>query len=299
MTRSDQLPCIVRAHGRLRAIYPVLILAAALPLLGQGQQAPVTKDAVIQMTKAGLPDDVIVTKIQGNLMPSALSTDDLVMLKSAGVSDAVIRAMIAAQPKADPPATASSAVTKASTDPNDPMALHDPGIYLMVTSRQGTKTMVLIDRAGSGREKTANVWGHAFSYGIAKAKIKAEIPGARASVRSVDARPEFYMYFPPTGNLGAADTITSPAQFSLLRLEPKKDHRETTVVKVGFGSASAGDDNKKTVHFQAAKIRPYAYRVSPEIGLRSGEYAFLAATGMGGAAAATSVVVFDFGVDAD
>jgi hypothetical protein len=168
---------------------------------------------------------------------------------------------------------------------------------MMVSQRDGPKKMVLIERAGSGREKTANVWGAAFSYGISKAKIKAEIPGPRAAVRSTEEKPEFYMYFPPTGNLGAADTISSPSQFSLLRLEDKKDRRETTVAKRGFASASAGNDNKRTARFNADKIRPYAYKVKPAEGLKAGEYAFVAATGMGGAASATAVVVFDFGVD--
>jgi hypothetical protein len=283
---------------RVRRFCRNLVAAACLSLCVRGQDASLTKDAIIQMVKAGLPEDVIVSKIRSDPNPPKLSTDDLISLKAAGVGDAVIRALVSPSSKADPPPAAPTVAT-APADPNDPMAPHDPGIYMMLKTREGQKTLVLIERAGSGREKTANTWGHAFSYGIAKAKIKAEIPGPRAAVRSLDAKPDFYMYFPPTGNLGAADTITSPSQFSLLRLEGKKDHRETTVVKVGFGSASAGDDNKKTVHFNAAKIRPYAYKVSPGVSLKSGEYAFLASTGMGGAASATSVVVFDFGVDAD
>jgi hypothetical protein len=35
----------------------------------------------------------------------------------------------------------------------------------------------------------------------------------------------------------------------------------------------------------------------PEESLKAGEYAFVAATGMGGTASGGSVVVFDFGVD--
>jgi hypothetical protein len=105
------------------------------------------------------------------------------------------------------------------------------------------------------------------------------------------------MYFPPTGNLGAADTISSPTQFTLLLLEDHKDHRETTVAKAGLGSASAGNDEKKTIVFTTQKMRSYAYKVTPGSNLKPGEYAFIAATGSAGAAGASSVVVFDFGVD--
>jgi len=198
------------------------------------------------------------------------------------------------EPKPEAPASSS---TPAHADPNDPMAPHDPGIYLMAFVRDGGRKMILIERAGSTHEKTANTWGHAFSYGISKAKVKAELPGAHAAVRATVPKPQFYMYFPPTGNLGATDTISSPSQFSLLRLEDKKDHRETAVLKLGFGSASAGTDEKRVFNFDSQKLRPYVYRVMPEKDLPEGEYAFIASPGMGGTAAASAVVLYDFGVD--
>jgi hypothetical protein len=110
------------------------------------------------------------------------------------------------------------------------------------------------------------------------------------------------MYFPPTGNLGQVDSISSPSQFSLLRLEKKKNHRETTVAKQGLGRASAGLDEKKTIKFTAEKFRAYAYKVRPNDNLRAGEYAFVASTGisaagMGGTAAGGAVAIYDFGVD--
>jgi hypothetical protein len=49
--------------------------------------------------------------------------------------------------------------------------------------------------------------------------VKAQIPGARADLRTTDTNPVFYLYFPAAGNLGAGDAITSPSQFSLLSLE--------------------------------------------------------------------------------
>ncbi len=261
-----------------------------------GQDEPFTKETIIQMVKAGLPEDVIVSRIRSEANPPKISNDDLLSLKAAGAGDEVIRALVTPSPEAAPlPSGRPANIQQA--DPDDPMGPHDPGIYMMVTTREGKKKLVLIERAGSGREKTANVWGHAFSYGIAKAKIKAQLPGPRAAVRSSEERPEFYMYFPPTGNLGAADTISGPSQFALLRLEGKKDHRETTVLKVGFGSASAGNDENKTIMFTAEKIRPYVYRAAPDVSLKDGEYAFIAATGMIGSASGGSVVVFDFGVD--
>jgi hypothetical protein len=263
------------------------------------QDTPLTRETIIQMIKAGLPEDVIVAKIESQAMPPKLSVDDLIALKTAGASDGVLRILAGGTPKTDPEA-AGGATHAQPSDPNDPMAPHDPGVYLMVTDRQtNKKRMVLIERAGSGHAKTADVLGHTFTMGIVKAKAKTEIPGPRAAARTRDAKPEVYMYFPPNGALGATDTISSPGQFTLLKLEAKGDHRETTIYKLGFASASAGTDEKKTFRFNSEKIRPYAYKVMPDGSLPEGEYAFIAGTGAAGPNAASSVVVFDFGVDVD
>lgn len=267
-----------------------LVLVALPVVLLCGQSTPLTKEQIIQLYKAGLPDDVIVARIKAAPNPVQLSTDDLVTLKTAGVSDSVIRALVASGPEtgsANPPAG----------DPNDPAAPHDPGLYLLTVSRGGGTKLVQMERAGASHEKTAHILTHVATAGIVKGKIKAEIPGPRATVRSAEPKPVFYMYFPSTGNLGSADTITSPSQFSLMSLEAKKDHRETTVEKIGFASASAGIDEKRVFKFVAEKVRPYVYRIIPDGSLQSGEYAFIAATGMGGTASAASVVVFDFGVE--
>ena len=261
------------------------------------QDAPLTRDTIIQMLKANLPEDVIVAKIRSERNPLRVSTDDLIALKAAGASDGVLRALVRSAPK-DPPTT-GGAVNAISEDPDDPMGQHDPGLYMMLVTRDGKRKMVLIERAGSGRVKTADIFAHAFTAGIVKGKAKTEIPGPRAVVRTPEAKPAFYMYFPPTGSLGATDTVSSPAQFSLLQLEAKKDHRETTIYKLGLYSASAGNDEKKTVKFNAEKFRPYAYKVTPDASLKRGEYAFIAATGMSGSNAAANVVVFDFGVDVE
>jgi len=288
-----------RVTTKLLRRWLVMLAFVVVPVaLVWAQDAALTKDQVIQMTKAGLSEDVILAKVNAQAAPMNLSTDDLIALKTAGVSDNVVKAMIAPRASAPAPAPAAAPAAAAAEipDENNPLSPHDPGIYLYTTVRDGSRKMILIERAGAGREKTANVWGHAFSYGIAKAKIKAELPGPHAAVRSTDSKPEFYMYFPATGNLGSAETISSPGQFSLLLLEEKKDHRETAVAKVGFASASAGTDEKKVKKFNSEKIKPYAYRVTPDASLEAGEYAFVAATGMAGTAAA-SVVLYDFGVD--
>jgi len=161
----------------------------------------------------------------------------------------------------------------------------------------GGRRLVLMERAAAGHEKTTDLWAYMFSYGIAKMAVKAQIPGPRADLRTTETNPVFYLYFPATGNLGAGDAISSPSQFSLLSLEEMKDHRETAVAKMGLGNVSEGNDDKRTIKLNAEKIRPYAYMVTPDVTLKPGEYAFVAASGVAGSGSSGAVVIFDFGVD--
>ena len=70
------------------------------------------------------------------------------------------------------------------------MAPHDPGVYLMVTTQEGQK-MIAIDRTGSNRAHTSNVWERRFHMGLARCNARFR------------AKPEFYMYFPPTETSGS------------------------------------------------------------------------------------------------
>jgi len=54
-----------------------------------------TNADVVKLTAAGLPDSVILTKINGSSCNFDLSTDALVALKQAGVRDPIIEAMMA------------------------------------------------------------------------------------------------------------------------------------------------------------------------------------------------------------
>jgi hypothetical protein len=299
MRLLDELPMILKG-GFMKKFFVTFFALACLA----GAQDVLTNDAVVKMVKAGLADNLILSMIQNQPGKFSTTPDEMVKLKGQGVSDNVMAAMIAkASGGAVAPALTTQAGGGAPTGPattadlDDPLANHDPGVYLLTTTRDGKKKLVQMERAGSNRAHTSNVLGAAFSYGLAKAKVKAEIDGPRASLRT-EAKPEFYMYFPPTGSLGATETISSPSQFILERLDAKKDKREVAVAQMRtFGGTSAGADEKKLLKFNAEKIRPYAYKVTPDASIKAGEYAFIASSGVGGTSGSVSVVVFDFGVD--
>jgi hypothetical protein len=278
-----------------------VVLLAICPLLF-AQQA-LNNDGVIKLVKAGMSDDLIVSTINAQVGIYDTSTDGLIALKTAGVSDRVVAAIVT---KATAPASAAPAAmapvpppAPSAADPDDPASAHDPGVYLMTTTSDGKRKMVFVDRASIASAKTSNVMGAAFSYGLSKAKVKVDLTGAHAPLRT-DAKPVFYMYFPPAinlGGLGGTDIITSPSQFTLLLLDDKKDHRETTTAKIGLGSANYGNDEKKTFQFNSERVRSGVYKVTPMQNLVSGEYAFVATTKVSGTMNGETYTVYDFGVD--
>jgi hypothetical protein len=283
-----------------RSLISLVFLAFCSLLVAQ--QA-LNNDGVIKLVKAGLSDDLIIATINAQPGTYDVSTDGLVALKASGASDKVVAAMLtkgsapAAPPAAAPPAATAPATP---TDPDDPMSKHDFGVYLMTTTHEGRPKMVFIERAGEAGVKSADVAAFAFTYGIAKAKLKAEIPGQRATTRAMDSRPVFYMYFPDMnglGSFGGSDMITSPNQFSLLGLEIKKDHRETQIAKMGFASQETGSDEKRQIQFSSERIKSGVYKLSMKQSLKPGEYAFIMATKGAGNATGSSVVIYDFGVD--
>ena len=296
-----------------------------------------TVNGVIAMTEAGLSEEVILARLHKEQKAFDLSPDDMIRLKKAKVSDAVLKAMLdpksastppvsapapAAQPAPQPTVIAAPTVagvvgakpsgatptagTNASGDSNDPMAPHDSGIYLYTKDRDGNPQMVVLERAGYQGSKTGGMLVSAMTYGIKKAKTKAVIPGPRASVRVSEASPVFYFYFDDKqAGLGKTyfgiGSLSNPNQFALLKLEVNKANRETIIGQYSALGMSSGSDANAMIPFKSERLRPGLYRVTVE-GMRMGEYCFLASGNQGGAYAAGATAaadIFDFGVSVE
>ena len=57
-------------------------------------QAVLTNDAILKMTKAGLSEEIILGSIKAQPGQFSTAPDDLIALKSAGVSDKVIAGLL-------------------------------------------------------------------------------------------------------------------------------------------------------------------------------------------------------------
>jgi hypothetical protein len=263
-----------------------------------------TNDAVISLVVAGLGDEAVIAKIEGSASQFDTSTAALVALKNAGVSSAVIARMITAN------STASARVNAAaSLDNPDPRAPHPAGVYLLADWHQPAR-MQVIDATTSNQTKSGGFLGYALTGGIASMNFKTSIPNAHARIETAAPRPKFYFYFDQANTslsngardgFWAAGAVTSPAEFSLVRFDVKKNSREAKVGKFNIGGAKAGVMDKDRIPFEYKMLASGVYEVQPSQALPAGEYGFLysASTGGGvglaGVGAMTSRI-FDFSI---
>lgn len=251
-----------------------------------------TLDQVVSLSNAGLGDDAVIAKIKSSQTHIDLTTDQMLSLKSQGVSGPIIAAMLAV------PTTA--AAPPMSLDALDPSLPHPSGVYLV-----GNDKLMRIDATASNQAKTGGIFGYALTGGIASMSVKASINNAQAKVRGTSKRPSFYFFFDEANGdrsnsawqAGTAATVTSPSEFSLVRLIEKKGRREARVGSMNIGGAKTGVMDKDRIAFSYELVRPGVYKVTPDTPLEAGEYGFLFSLTGGNGGGALTARVFDFGVD--
>ena len=123
----------------MRKALIVLVFVALFPFL-IAQQA-LNNEAVIKLTRAGLSDDLIVSTINAQAGAYDTSTDGLIALKAAGVSDkavaAVVAKAIASPPKATQPITQFEG---AAYDHKQYHGLMHPGARVVIAPMGGFET---------------------------------------------------------------------------------------------------------------------------------------------------------------
>jgi hypothetical protein len=246
----------------VRKIILVVGFLALCPLLVA--QQPLTNDSVIKMAKAGLSDDVIITSINSSPGAYDTSTEALVALKKARVSDKIVSAIIV---KSSTPAPAA-AQAPASAAPGDfgatPASGVPPGVDSVGVYYQ--------DTGGSWQEVTAEVVNfktggalkHIASVGIVKGDMNGTIAGNRC--RLALKFPAAIILYVPEG--------TSPGEYQLLRLHVNPDSREFRSVTGGMVHESGGA-SQSAVEFTSKKLAPRIYQITLTAEVGKGEYGFL------------------------
>jgi hypothetical protein len=276
----------------------MLALGCALFFASPAAAETLNNATVIQLVQAGIGNDAVIAKIKATDGKYGLGTDDLIALKTAGVPGDVIAAMIAGPAK---PATA----TAMSLTAIDPMVPHPSGLYLIDTPANRVNR---IDPTVSNQAKTGGIFGYALTGGIASMSIKVAISGEAARVMSPSGSPSFYFFFdasnPQTANItsswaaGSAQTVSSPSEFTLIKLMEKKGRREARVGSMNIGGAKTGVMDHDRIPFDYQMVREGVYKVTVKQPLEAGQYGFIYALSGGGTGGAMTARIFDFAVPA-
>jgi hypothetical protein len=148
-----------------RLLVYVLLAFTPFAVIAQDSHRPITNDDVVSMTNAGLKQQTIILAIEQGPTNFDTSPQALVVLKKAGLSDAVLNAMLlAAKNKPNPPVTASPssqslAVNLASPDALQLLekALCAVGTMDKLTSITATRQLMTTTQTHSGSISTYEV----------------------------------------------------------------------------------------------------------------------------------------------
>lgn len=242
--------------------------------------------AVISLHNAGLGEGTILTKINSLPCGYDVSTEGLISLKKAGVSDTIIAAMV----DRCTGSTRAQGISNASTDP---LIKRAPGIYVF-QDWQAAKNLVLIRPAiNSGVRTTGN------GSALFPLKQLLQIPKTNSQNRIPVNRPAFYFYFNADDRnvsdfgVDQSRAAQSPNEFNLIRFKIKNGAREIEVGRASqYFSLSVrnGINPKDAIAFSVDEVGDGIFKVTPDQAIISGEYAFVFSGEKGGSR------VYDFSI---
>jgi len=241
------------------------------PARAQSKAAGMTTDDVLQLVQAGLSEEVIIAKLRKNGKAFDLSTAQLVQLKKAGVKDSILKVMMDPKSPADPdpapkptdPPPDTGRVTMVPDRPTDPVAGRVPESPGMYYL--AGSELIKVDLKTLASEKVAGRTGHLLTLGIKSVKVNAYLIGSSARLKAKDQAPVFY------ARVNEGQAID---ELVLVSLYPKADRRELEVSALG-GAVGAKHGIRMEVMkpFETQELGPRLYKGAAGI-LPRGEYLF-------------------------
>lgn len=276
---------IVKKVTNRRLILFVSSLLVAIPSLVFAQAArqrtasavptksAMTNEDIVKMSKMGFGNDVIEAKIQEvSAVDFKLGVDDLSKLKSAGVSQGVISAMLKrstvtaeAPTEAQAPPTSVPTIVTGAGIPT----FSDVGAVKLITTHHGEIEL----RSSAGTIST--------TYAFVTTLVYWNYPGLKADVRTQDRRP----------TLLVKSGKSPEGRLFLVSAEVDKRNRVRSV-KMGnarlFGAKNIGvPDSDNQIEYDVVAEGAYTWRLTPKKDLRPGEYGLWDQMGE----------MYDFGID--
>ena len=240
---------------------------------------------VLEMNKIGLPPAILVAKIKSSQCNFDTSPASLQALKTAGVNDNVILAMVEApvgvtDPPDEPNTSKTSPPTGTTGHQKDTAANLQPGAYYWTGDEWAA--MQPITMSGGGLKHVAKV----LVPGLTPQMVWT-FRDSQAPVQIQGQSPLFCVKFLPV--MAGTPYAPSARDIVVVRFDRKKDHRELQVTNGGNEFTFKGGlskDRMPDIVVNALDVNTYL--VSPKSPLQVGEY-LLSTTSMG-------IYGYDFGL---
>jgi hypothetical protein len=218
-------------------------------------QDVLTNESVIKLVQSGMSEDLILNVIRQQPGTYSLGADQLIALKTAGVSEKVIAAMlgkVSGKEAAAPGAKAPSSETKLPAE---------PAVYY----RKGAEWLPLI--AETVDWKSTGGMKNFVSAGIVKKDLKGSLAGINS--RNLVSADNEVIIVPPQG--------VSVNDYLLIPMKGEKGKREFQVKPAGRNEAVA----RGAEEFGLEKVGDNHYRVVTTRPLPPGEYGILPLSSVG------------------
>jgi len=277
-----------------RLVVLALLVIAAMPLAAAAQET-LTNESIISMVKGGLSEAVVLARVRSGPANFDTSTNALLNLKKAGVSDKIIEAMVSA-PKAGG-ATAAAPAPAAPTPPAGTAQSAPPAAAPPAAASPSARSSTGAAATNLPRDSIYYLNGTKYveiqpqvieietNVVFFTQKSEVVLGGRKAEARITEKQPQFYSYSAPTEAL-------------LVKLKPgdTKNDRNLKMGSGGFfpggGTIRHGVRNEDRIAVKSEREANGFYRITPASPLAPGEYGFVVLSG-----ATASGRMFDFGID--
>lgn len=265
---------MIRMRHLLGAVLAATIVSAGAVWAAEAEK-PLDNAEIVKLTKLEMGDDVIIAKIKAaSTVQFATTTDDLVKLKSAGVSKAVMAAMV---DRTNAGSAAHAASGAAAAGSAGAMGVASGISSVTLVAKDGTTTLKPIE----GEVKTIVAPFVGFKRFIVFDELAA-------TVRTKDRKPSITI---------AAAADPSHGGYWFVKLDQDTDeedkNRGMDVESPGMwgGSLSSAPDDDFKIKCEKAEEKPGVWRFTPIKDLKPGEYGVYVGKGE------QTGIVYDFGVD--
>jgi hypothetical protein len=242
--------------------------ASATPQM-QAKEEILTNDSIVQLLKAGLDEELIISKIQKTKYNFDLSTEGMIALSKAGASSRLIHFMM--DPSKPPEAQKDTTTTATGQTDKGGDAVNAAQPAQPAASNLPTEIGVYVKKDDQWVElqpevvnwKTGGVFKNIATAGIVKGDVNGNISGSH-SRNAVKTPLEFIIVAPE----GVAIT-----EYQLIKLREQKDYREFRTVTGGVLHTQSGA-TRDLLEFEGTKVASRTFSVNlPTLG--AGEYGLL------------------------